>query len=141
MFWVDCSQFQNKKITLNQLLSQLLSAEAQHISNWIMNRQGKGVVFLLDGYDPQQSCGVFGNLASRQFLPKSLVLITSTCTPNEISVKQLELLSLSDDQISKQVVEFFSSRPSKAKDFCLYLLFTLCNMMGIGYSHMMVQCN
>ena len=121
MFWVDCSQFQNQKMRLDELLSQLLPVEAQHISKWIMSKRGKGVVFLLDGYDQQQIGGVFGNLTFRQFLPKSVVLITSTCTPNEVSVKQLELLNLSDDQISKQVVEFFSSRPSKAEDFCLYL--------------------
>ena len=121
MFWVDCSQFQNQKMTLNQLLSQLLPIETQHITKWIMNKRGKGVVFLLDGYDQQQSGGVFCNLIFRKFLPKSVVLITSTCTPNEISVKQLELLNLSDNQISRQVVEFFKSSSSQAEDFCLHL--------------------
>ena len=121
MFWINCSQFQNRRMTLNQLLSQLLPVETQNISNWIMKKRGKDVVFILDGYDQQQSGGVFHNLASRKFLPKSVVLITSTCTPSEISVKQLELLNLSDKQISKQVVQFFRSRPSKAEDFCLYL--------------------
>ena len=121
MFWVDCSQFQNQKMKLDELLSQLLPIETQHVSKWIMNKRGKGVVFLLDGYNQQQSGGVFGNLASRKFLPKSVVLIASTCTPNEISVKQLELLSLDDNQISRQVVEFFSYRSSIAEEFCLYL--------------------
>ena len=121
MFWVDCSQFRDQKMKLDELLSQLLPIETQHITKWIMNKRGKGVVFLLDGYNQQQSGGVFGNLAFRKFLPKSVVLITSTCTPNQISVKQLELLNLSDSQISKQVVDFFKSRSSKAEDFCLYL--------------------
>ena len=121
MFWVDCSKFQKQKMTLNQLLSQLLSFETENISSWIIKKRGKGVVFLLDGYNQQQSGGVFSNLASRNFLPKSVVLITSTCTPSEISVKQLELLKLSDNQICKQVVKFFSSRPSKVEDFCLCL--------------------
>ena len=121
MFWVDCSQFQNTRMTFNQLLSQLLPLETQNISKWIRKKQGRDVVFILDGYDQQQSGGLFGNLASRSFLPKSVVLVTSTCTPNKISVKQFELLSLSEDQISRQVVHFFSSRPSKTEDFCLYL--------------------
>ena len=121
MFWVDCSQFQNKRITLNQLLSQLLPVETQNISNWIMKKRGKGVVFILDRYDQEQSGGVFSNLSSRNFLPNSVVLIASTCTPNEVSVKQIELLNLSDNQISKQVVQFFSSRQSKVEDFCQYL--------------------
>ena len=121
MFWVDCSHFRNKKMRLDELLSQLLPIETQHITKWIMNKRGKGVVFLLDGYNHQQSGGVFDNLAFRKFLPMSVVLITSTCTPNQISVKQLELLNLSDSQISKQVVDFFKSRSSKAEDFCLYL--------------------
>ena len=121
MLWIDCSQFQNQKITLNQLLSQLLPVETENIFSWIMKKRGKGVVFLLDGYNQQQSGGVFSNLASRKFLPKSVVLITSTCTPSEISVKQLELLNLSDNQICKQVVKFFNSRPSKVEDFCLHL--------------------
>jgi len=121
MFWIDFSQFQNKRMTLNQLLSKLLPIETQNISKWIMNKQGKGVVFILDGYDQQQSGGVFQNLAFRKFLPKSVVLIASPCTPNQINVKQLELLNLTDNQISKQVVKFFSSRPSNVEDFCLYL--------------------
>ena len=121
MFWVECSQFQNKRMTFNQLLSQLLPVETQYILKWIRNKQGKDVVFILDGYHQRHSDGIFGNLASRNLLPKSVVLIASTCTPNKLSVKQLELLSLSDDQIFKQVVQFFSSRPLKAEDFCLYL--------------------
>ena len=121
MFWIDVSQIQNKRMTLNQLLSKLLPTETQNIYKWIMNKQGKGVVFILDGYDQQQSGGVYHNLASRKFLPKSVVLIASPCTPNQISVKQLELLNLNDNQISKQVVKFFSFRPSNIEDFCLYL--------------------
>ena len=121
MFWIDFSQFQNKRMTLNQLLSKLLPIETQNISKWIMNQRGQGVVFILDGYDQQQSNGVFHNLATRKFLPKSVVLIVSPCTPNKINVKQLELLNLTDNQISKQVVKFFSFRPSNMEDFCLYL--------------------
>ena len=121
MFWVDCSQFRNRRMTLNQLLSQLLPIETQNISKWIENKQGKDVVFILDGYDQEQSGDLFHNLASRKFLPKSVVLIASTCTPNTIRVKQLELLNLTDNQISKQVLQFFSFRPSKAEGFYLYL--------------------
>ena len=124
MLWVDCSQFQNRRMTLNQLLSQLLSIETQNISNWIENKRGKGVVFILDGYDQEQSSDLFHNLASQEFLPKSVVLIASTCTPPNISmygVKQFELLNLTDNQISKQVLQFFSSTPSKAEGFYLYL--------------------
>ena len=86
-----------------------------------MKKRGKGVIFILDRYDHEQSGGVFSNLSSRKFLPNSVVLIASTCTPNEVSVKHLELLNLSDNQISKQVVQFFRSRPSKVEDFCQYL--------------------
>ena len=121
MFWVDCSQFQNKRMTFNQLLSQLLPVETQKISKWIRNKQGRHVVFILDGYDQQHSGGLFGNLASRSFLPKSVVLIASTCTPKKINVKQLDLLSLSQNQISKQIVQFYRSRPSKVEDFCMHL--------------------
>ena len=121
MFWVDCSQFQNKKMTFNELLSQLLPVETRNISKWIRNKQGRDVAFILDGYDQQHSGGLFGNLASRSFLPKSVVLIASTCTPNKTSLKQFELLSLSEYQISRQVVHFFSSRPSKVEDFYLHL--------------------
>ena len=121
MFWVDCSQFQNKRMTFNQLLSQLLPVETHHISKWIRNKQGRDVIFILDGYNQQQSDGLFGTLASQSFLPKSVVLIASTCTPNKISVKQFELLSLSEDQISRQVVHCFSSKPSKVEDFYLHL--------------------
>ena len=121
MFWIDFSQFQNKRMTLDELLSKLLPMETQNISKWIMNKRGKGVVFILDGYDQQQSGGAFYDLASRKFLPKSVVLIASRCTLNQINVKQLVLLNLTDNQIFKQVVKFFSFRPSNMEDFCLYL--------------------
>ena len=124
LFWVDCSQFQNRRMPLNQLLSQLLPIETQNISKWIENKRGKGVLFILDGYDQHQSGGVLHNLASQVFLPKSVVLIVSTCTPPNISiygVKQFEVLNLADHQISKQVLQFFSSTPSKVEGFYLYL--------------------
>ena len=121
MFWVDCSRFKNRRITLNQLLSQLLLIETQNTSKWIENKRGKGVIFILDGYDPQKSSSVLHNLAFRKFLPKSVVLITSTYTPTIRRVKQFELLNLTDHQISKQVLQFFSFRPSNVEDFYLYL--------------------
>ena len=121
VFWVDCPQFLNRRMALNRLLSRLLPIETQNISKWIINKQGKGVLFLLDGYDKQQSGQFFHNLASRQFLPKSVVLIASPYTPNRIRVKQIELLNLTDIQISKQVVNFFSFTPSKVEGFYLYL--------------------
>ena len=121
MFWVDCSQFQNRTIiTLNKLLSQVLPIETQDISKWIENKQGKDVVFVLDGYHQQRDGDVLHDLASRMFLPKSVVLIASTYTPNIRRVKQLQLLNLTDNQISKQVVRFFI-RPSKVEGFFLYL--------------------
>ena len=123
LFWVDCSRFKNKRVTLNHLLSQLLPIETQNISKWIENKQGKHVVFILDGYNQHQSSGVLHNLASREFLPKSVVLITSTYTSNirRVKHKQFELLNLTDHQISKQVLQFFSFRPSNVEDFYLYL--------------------
>ena len=121
MFWIDCSQFQGKSVTFNQLLLQLFPIETQNISKWIKNRRGRDVVFILDGYDQQKSGDVFHKLASREFLPKSVVLITSTYTPTIRRIKQFELLNLTDNQISKQVVQFFSSKPSKAEGFYLYL--------------------
>ena len=122
MFWMDCFRFQNKRMTLNQLLSQLLPMETKDISKWIENKQGKGVVFVLDGYDQEESGGVLQDLASQQFLPKSVVLITSTYTPTiTLRGKQFELLNLTDNQISKQVLQFFSFRPSKVEGFYIYL--------------------
>ena len=122
LFWVDCSRFKNRRITLNQLLSQLLPMETQNISKWIENKRGKGVIFILDGYDPQQNGGVFYDLASQEFLRMSVVLIVSTCANISIyCVKQFELLTLTDNQISKQVLQFFSSTPSKVESFYLYL--------------------
>ena len=121
MFWIDCSRFQNQEITLSQLLSQLLPIETQDISEWILNKQGKDVILILDGYDQEQSGDLFRDLASQEFLPKSVVLIASPCTPNGVRVKQFELLTLTDIQISKQVLQFFSFRPSKVEAFYLYL--------------------
>ena len=65
MFWIDCSQFQDQEITLNKLLLQLLpkAFETQIISEWIMNKQGKDVIFILDGYGQKQSGDLFRGLA------------------------------------------------------------------------------
>ena len=121
MFWVNCPHFHNRRMTLNEMLSQLLPIATWNISKWIENKQGKHVVFILDGYNQHQSSDLFHNLASRMFLPKSVVLITSTYTPAIKGVKHFELLNLTANQISKQVVQFFSFRPSNVEDFYLYL--------------------
>ena len=124
MFYVDCPRFHNRKMTLDKMLSQLLPIATRNIANWIENKRGKHVIFILDGYDQEQRGSVLHALASQQFLPKSVVLIVSTCTPPNISVygvKQFELLNLTDNQISKQVLQFFSSKPSKVEGFYLYL--------------------
>ena len=122
MFWVDCPRFHNRRMTLNEMLSQFLPVEiaTRNLSEWIENKEGKHVIFILDGYNQHQSSDLFHNLVSREFLPMSVVLIASTYTPN-IGVKQFELLNLTDNQISKQVVQFFSFRPSNVEDFYLYL--------------------
>ena len=121
MFWVDCCQFQNQKMTLNQLLSRLLPIEAQNLSKWIENKQGKDVVFILDQYDREQDGGIFHSLACQKFLPMSFVLMASPCRPNGSFIKQFELLDLTENQISKQALQFFSFRPSKVEAFYLHL--------------------
>ena len=121
LFTVDCRHFQNRGLTLYQLLSQLLTIEIHNIYKWIVNRQGKNVVFILDGYDHQENADVFWNLSSRKLLPKSVVVITSTCTPNKINVKQIELLALTENQIHKQISKVLKISPPKLEDFYLYL--------------------
>ena len=121
LFMVNCRQFQNRRMTLYQLLSQLLTVEIHNICKWIMNREGKNVVFILDGYYHQEKGDVFWNLSSRKLLPKSVVVIASTCTPNKVSVKELELLALTENQIHKQTTKVLELSPSKLEDFYLYL--------------------
>ena len=147
MFWVDCLSFQNRKLGLHELLVQLLQSETRNVTSlckWIENRLGQDVIFILDGYSCQQALegDIFQNLASQKLLPKSVILITSTCTPyvsgsddrqlrrrgrhsphiaTESVVNQYELLTLTDIQIFKQVLRFFHESSSKAEDFLLYL--------------------
>lgn len=147
MFWIDCLSFQNRRIGLYELLLPLLQSETQNVVSlctWIENRLGQDVMFILDGYNCQQALwdDIFQNLASQKLLPKSVILITSTCTPyvsgsdvrqlrrrgrhsphiaNESVVNQYELLTLTETQIFKQVLRFFHESPSKAEDFLLYL--------------------
>ena len=133
MFWIDCLSFQYREIGLHELLVQLLQSETRNVTSlckWIENRLGQDVIFILDGYSCQQALegDIFQNLASQKLLPKSVILITSTCTPyvsgsddrqlrrqrrhsphiaNESVVNQYEFLTLTDTQNFKQVLRFF----------------------------------
>ena len=130
VFWVDCSQIRKGCNTLEELLLQLLPLETpivKSVCSWIEDQEGKNIVFVLDAYDYQERGNVVEELTSGELLPELVVLIASTCTPFSFSVdwsyfalKQFELLTLSDTQIFKQVIQFLNNNP-RAEDFFQFL--------------------
>ena len=91
--------------------SQFPGVVTENVWQWIEQRKGKGVLFIMDGYEKDQDIG----------LEMSTNITTSTQFRQGLPSKlcNIRLFGLSDAQIAKQAVT--SLGPDKASDFLLYL--------------------
>ena len=99
----------------------------------VQNNQGKGVLFVLDGFDelPKslQSEGVFVDLVQKSILPKSTVLVTSRPAAMDklltiskpVIAKRIEILGFSQESVEAYAASVFSSSKAELEGFKSYI--------------------
>ena len=97
----------------------------QEVSDSIEKVNGKGVCFILDGFDeyPSQNYekSLVGALLNRSYLPEAMVVVTSrpaaaSALPNKSSFKQIEVFGFSRKDIFKYIGSFPYSRSSSSAE-------------------------
>ena len=99
----------------------------------VQNNQGKGVLFVLDGFDelPKslQSEGVLVDLVQKSILPKSTVLVTSRPAAMDklltiskpVIAKRIEILGFSQESVEAYAASVFSSSKAELEGFKSYI--------------------
>ena len=118
-----------RDLIYRQFKGSIVSSEK--IFHWIEEEKGNNILFILDGFcrkylyrSPLQNGDMFSDiLCGRSSFSKSTVVISTTCSdfvkPLCENFTQFDILGLSDEQIGKQVIQYFDSE--KASNFLTYL--------------------
>ena len=149
VFWVNMAAFQHPPKTLKDLLRGVLprSQNTEHLCKWIMDRDGEGTMFILDGWNhilhmtlPKHS-KIIVTSYTLSALPKewlrypdppqitrrrdrwnpSIRLLEAKKYRERKPYNQVHLLGLTPSQISKQVTRYHSIDPLKAEAVLLHL--------------------
>ena len=101
------------------------------VAKEVLGRDGKGVLFVLDGYDELssslKSSGLFKRLLRSQSLPDCTVLVTSRPSASHILYqiccphRFVEVLGFTQEKIKEYASSVFSSEPEVLKDFLFYV--------------------
>ena len=105
----------------------------QSVAEEVLGREGKGVLFILDGYDElpiKLRCqGLLLKLLKREVLPNCSVLVTSrpsatsdlllACSPQ--IQRRVEILGFTQECVKDYASSVFSSEPDMLKDFLTYI--------------------
>ena len=95
--------------------------ELRGFHDWVHMHEGQDTLLVLDGIDPftNSECKHFLDaILSGQWMRKGFVIATSS-SPDQQS--QYYLLGLSEDQITRQVISYYSDSPQKAEDFLIFI--------------------
>ena len=136
VFWVNIATIQHPPGTLHTLLKCLFqdTFDTERISRWIKSRDGENILFILDGWDRKQETArtrnnMFAKLLSRKFLTKSTVVVACAFTPSQLYIQrekpnlaytQFDIFGLTQEQVCKQVTQYYASDPRKAEEFLFY---------------------
>ena len=93
------------------------------ICDWVHMHGGQGILLVLDGIDSFTNSAFFEAILSEPSLRKASVVATSSSPDHQFSMKcsQYFLLGLSEDQITRQVISYYSDYPQKAEDFFTFI--------------------
>ena len=105
----------------------------QHVTKDVVDREGKGVLFILDGFDELpiklRRHSLFLKLIKGDVFPKSSVLVTSrpsatkdlhkACSPQ--IQRHVEILGFTQECITEYATSILSAEPEVLKDFLLYI--------------------
>ena len=130
-------RLREKKIQQIQNASDLfphLDCDLQHsVAKEVVNCDGKGILFILDGFDELSRSlrhdGVLIDLITGRALPKSTVIVTSrpSATEDFLSIchsqihKRVEILGFTEECVKEYASSIFSSEPKVLKDFLTYI--------------------
>ena len=104
-----------------------------HVTKEIVDREGKGVLVVLDGYDELpislRHQGLLIKLLKGEVLPKCSVLVTSrpsatrdlfrACRPH--IQRHVEILGFTQESVKDYAYSVFSSEPELLRDFLVYI--------------------
>ena len=112
--------------TLKDLLRGVLpeSHNTADLCRWVEGRNGKGILFILDGWNSNQQHphSITNRLVSKKYLSKCTIVLTCTFTPPSLKQwYQYDLLGLTSAQISTQVAHYHSTDPLKAEAVLIHL--------------------
>ena len=99
------------------------------VAKEVLGRDGKGVLFVLDGYDELSSSLKSSRLLKRllrgESLPECTILITSRPSASHELVchpqRHVEILGFTQENIKEYASSVFSSEPEVLKDFLFYV--------------------
>ena len=106
----------------------------QSVAKEVLENEGDGVLFILDGFDElpvdhSRQSGLLIDLIKGEVLPKSSVLVTSrpsattdlltSCRPRV--KKHVEILGFTEECVKEYASSVFSSEPKVLKDFLTYI--------------------
>ena len=105
----------------------------QSVAKEVVSSEGKGVLFILDGFDELPSSlrrdGLLIDLITGHALPKSTVTVTSkpsatvdllrSCRPRV--QKHIEILGFTQESVKEYASSVFSSEPKLLQDFLAYI--------------------
>ena len=118
---------------LSSLLYAYQRTNKMSLVDEVQNNQGKGVLFVLDGFDelPKslQSEGVLVDLVQKSILPKSTVLVTSRPAAMDklltiskpVIAKRIEILGFSQESVEAYAASVFSSSKAELEGFKSYI--------------------
>ena len=130
-------RLREKKVQQIQNASDLfphLDCDLQHsVAKEVVNCDGKGILFILDGFDELSRSlrhdGFLIDLITGRALPKSTVIVTSrpSATEDFLSIchsqihKRVEILGFTEECVEEYACSVFSSEPEVLYDFLTYI--------------------
>ena len=119
--------------TVADLFYHVDSDLQQSVAKEVVTTEGKGVLFILDGFDELPSGlrrdGLLMNLITGCALPKSTVIVTSRPSATPIFLKScrpqlqkhIEILGFTQECVEEYASTVFSSKPKLLHDFLAYI--------------------
>ena len=130
VFWVDMKALAialapNPQYSFKKFMQYVVpeGVDLTDICDWVHVHDGQDILLVLDGIDSFTNNTFLNAVVSEQSLRKGSVIITSS-SPNHLfsmNCSQYYLLGLSEDQITKQVISYYSNSPQKAEDFFTFI--------------------
>ena len=100
--------------------------EFRGFCDWVRMHDGEGILLVLDGIDSfsgSKCKPILDAILSKQWMRIGSIIATSSSPdhPNLKLCSRFFMLELSEDQITRQVISYYSDSPQKAEDFFTFI--------------------